>query len=129
MSSLDRPLHGDTLVVRLADERRHVQSELAVGTHNRAARTLVKEGALRVTLVALGPGGFMRAHRADGPITIQVLAGRVLIRVGPIDHRLEEGDLLVLAPGIEHAVDSAEGGEFLLTLVAPPSGSEHSADN
>jgi quercetin dioxygenase-like cupin family protein len=39
---------------------------------------------------------------------------------------LRAGDLLVLAPGVEHSARSATGGLFLLTVVHAPSAGSRS---
>lgn len=117
MPSIDRPLSGKPLHFRLGEGRRsELIDEGLLARAGRSARTLVKEGPLRVTLVALGPGGELREHRADGPITVHVLSGEIQFRVGDDSWTLEVGDLLSLGAGVPHAVESAAGGEFLLTV-------------
>ena len=117
MSSIDRPLSGDVLRFRLEEERGHVHDPLLLERHGRNARTLLKEGPLRVTLVMMRAGGHIAAHRADGPITVQVLDGDIRFRVAGQEHRLAAGDLLVVNAGLEHDVASEGGGTFLLTVV------------
>ena len=117
MTSIQRPLSGEPLRFSLAPGRQPelIDHSLLERT-GRTARTLVKDGPLRVTLVALGPGGALAAHEANGPITVQVLSGRVAFRVGEDVQTLEEGDLLSLGGGITHSVASEGGGVFLLTV-------------
>lgn len=119
MSSLDRSLSGDVLRFRLAEEQASVADPLLLERHGRNARTLVKAGPLRVTLVMVRPGGHIAAHRADGPITVQVLEGDVRFRAAGQEHRLNPGDLLVVEARVEHEVASDVGGTFLLTVVQP----------
>lgn len=119
MSSLDRSLAADVLRLRLPDERAKVEDPDLLAKNGRNARTLVKEGPLRVTLVAVAPGGHVPEHHADGPVTMQVVDGRLRIRAGGAEHELTAGDLLALAPGVLHEVRSDEGGAFLLTICAP----------
>lgn len=119
MSSIDRPLSGDVLRFHLEEERTRVNDPLLLERHGRNARTLVKEGPLRVTLVTLRAGGNIAAHRAGGPITAQVLKGDIHFRVNGREHRLAAGDLLVVNAGVEHEVGSDAGGTFLLTVVQP----------
>ena len=117
MPSIDRPLSGKPLHFRLGDgQRSELIDEGLLSRAGRSARTLVKDGPLRVTLVALGPGGELREHQADGPITVHVLSGQIHFRVGGDSRTLEAGDLLSLGAGVPHAVQSAGGGEFLLTV-------------
>ena len=46
------------------------------------ARTLVKEGPLRLTLIGLGLGGTIRPHQAEMPLTILVLEGEITLVLG-----------------------------------------------
>ncbi|HUX34617.1 MAG TPA: hypothetical protein VMV51_12180, partial [Gemmatimonadaceae bacterium] len=112
-------LQSDVLMFNLADEMRTVRDELATG-HARIARTLVKEGPLRLTLIGLSPGGAMHAHHAEAPITIQVLEGAIVLDVGGELRSMATGALAALDHGVHHAVSSAGGGLFLLTLAARP---------
>lgn len=117
MSSIDRPLAGKALHFRLSDgHRSQLIDEALLAKGGRSARTLVKEGSLRVTVVALAAGGILTEHQADGPITVHVLAGTIRFLVGGDEWTLGPGDLLSLAARVPHAVESAEGAEFLLTV-------------
>lgn len=119
MSSIDRPLSGDVLRFRLDEERRRINDPPQLDRHGRSARTLLKEGPLRLTLVMLRAGGHIAAHKAGGPISVHVLNGDIRFRAAGQDRRLAVGDVLVLNAGVEHEVDSDAGGTFLLTIVQP----------
>ncbi|HEU4564455.1 MAG TPA: cupin domain-containing protein [Gemmatimonadaceae bacterium] len=121
MSPVRHQVTGHALSFAIDEEIRTVRGELAAA-HGRSARTLVKDGPLRVTLVAVSPGGELREHRADGPITIQVLDGEIELRTGERSWTLAAGTLFALDAGIPHAVRSARGGIFLLTVVFPAAG-------
>lgn len=54
-----------------------------------------------------------------GPIAIHVVAGELDFRVDGERQRLRAGDVLSLAAGVVHDVESAGGARFLLTLVDP----------
>ena len=133
MSPVQHPVTGHVLSFSLADEMRTVRD--ALGAHGasreRAGRTLVKDGPLRVTLVAVGAGGGLEAHRAEGPISVHVLEGEIAFEAEGRTWTLGPGDLLALDRGIPHAVRSERGGVFLLTVVLPTgagSGAQQSAD-
>ncbi|HSJ15284.1 MAG TPA: cupin domain-containing protein [Longimicrobiales bacterium] len=119
MPSIDRPLAGEVLVHDLVQESAHATTADALGRNGRNARTLIKSGPLRVTLVALAPGGEIAEHHADGPITVQPLHGRIRFRVAGVVHELAPGQLLSLAPGVRHAVAAEDAATFLLTVSAP----------
>ena len=107
---------GEVLVVRLDDERKQAAASAPRERSGRRARTLVKDGPLRVTLVELDPGGTIAEHRADGPITVQPVEGRLLFTAGGREHDIGPGELLAVAAGVRHSVASPTGALFLLTL-------------
>jgi len=119
MPSIERPLSGDVLVFALDTERQQAADEAILGRSGRNARTLLKDGPLRVTLVVLGRGGEIQEHQADGPITVQPLDGEVRFTVGDRFFDIGPGELLSAGAGVRHAVASKEGAAFLLTVAKP----------
>jgi quercetin dioxygenase-like cupin family protein len=126
MPSIQRPLSGDVLVFDLGDERRLSADPTILGRSGRNARTLVKDGPLRVTLVVLAAGGEIAEHHADGPILVQPIDGRIRFTVQGQTHDLRPGQALVAGVGIPHSVAAPEGGAFLLTVAQGPGGTPHS---
>lgn len=116
MSPLQRPVSGSVLGVTLAEEVRTVREQLIATS--RSARTLIKNGPLRVTLAGLAAGGEIAPHAAEGPITVHVLDGAIELEAAGKTWRLSAGGLLSLDSGIVHSVRAPEGGIFLLTVVA-----------
>ncbi len=116
MSPVRHPVSGAALTFVIDDELRTLREDLG-GTTARSARTLVKSGPLRVTLVGINPGGELRPHHAEGPITLQVLEGEIDFRVEDQTSRLTAGTLFALEGGITHGVRSEKGAVFLLTVV------------
>ena len=121
MPSIQRPLSGDVMVFDLGEERERTADETTVQRHGRAARTLLKSGPLRVTLVVLGAGGELAEHSADGPITVQPLDGAIHFDVAGEVHELKPGQVLSAGAGVRHSVRSEHGGAFLLTVGLPDS--------
>ena len=118
MSPVHRTLAGAVLAFDLIEEMRVVRAELDAG-HSRIARTLVKVGPLRLTLIGVGSGGGMHEHVAEGPITIHALEGTIAVHAGGETRTLAAGGLMALDGGVRHDVSSNDGGLFLLTLIAP----------
>lgn len=119
MTSLDRPLSGETMVFDLAEETRTARSARADGDERRTARTLLKDGPLRMTLIVLEPGAEMAEHAAPGPITVQPVEGRIRFRAGDHEQLLVPGQVLSARAGVRHSVVSDDGASFLLTVVIP----------
>ncbi|HZK78843.1 MAG TPA: cupin domain-containing protein [Gemmatimonadaceae bacterium] len=120
MSSMHRAIEGDVLVNHLTRDEWLIDQDI-LAKHGRTARTLVKEGPLRLTVMAIGPGGNLPPHDTTGPVTIQVLEGELLFTALDREYPLKTGDVLVLAPGVEHSATSEVGGKFLLTVFHAPS--------
>jgi quercetin dioxygenase-like cupin family protein len=118
MSSIQHRVTGETLSFSLQDEMGKVREELN-SQPARAGRTLIKDGPLTVTLVAVRSGGGLPEHKAAGPVTIHVLEGEIELNVAGESWPLSAGMLLAFEAGVPHAVTSAEGGLFLLTVVSP----------
>jgi len=86
----------------------------------RSSETLVKYDEFRIVLVRMKPESYMSHHKAEGPISIHVIQGKV--RVHLPDDRTEDlkpGDLLTLDRCLEHDVEALEESAFLLTIAWP----------
>lgn len=116
MPSIDRPLSGDVLTFDLGEERARSADPATLDRSGRTARTLLKDGPLRVTLVVLEPGGELAEHRAEGPITVHVLDGRLHFTALGRTYELGPGQLLAAARGVSHSVEAPGGATFLLTI-------------
>lgn len=123
MSSLHRTITGDVLVQHLGPDVMTIDQQL-LAAHGRSARTLVKDGPLRLTIMALAPGGTLAPHSTDNPVSIQVLQGEVTFSALDREYALAAGDVLVLAAGVEHAARSKSGASFLLTVAFVPSSTD-----
>ncbi len=119
-----------TRLPELADQviRRNVSDELEKlkkapswqRESGRSSETLVKYEAFRIVLVRMKSGSYMSHHRAEGPISIQLLQGKVRVHL-PEDRMedLKQGDLLTLERCLEHDVEALEASAFLLTIAWP----------
>ena len=119
-----------TRLPQLANEviRRNIGSELQKlkkapswqRESGRSSETLVKYEEFRVVLVRMKSGSYMSHHRAEGPISIQAIQGKIRIHL-PEDRieDLEPGDLLTLDRCLEHDVEAVEESAFLLTIAWP----------
>jgi quercetin dioxygenase-like cupin family protein len=112
--SLDAPLMTFDLATMIAE----MKAEPTWEASSRNAITLLKDHGLRVVLVVMRAGTFIASHRAQGPITIQVLEGRVSLTVGAHEVVLGSGRFLSLGAGAAHDVRAIEESAFLLTVGA-----------
>ena len=116
MSSMHRTISGEVLVQHLTEDAMLIDRGL-VEQHGRSARTLVKEGPLRITMIALSANGTLPAHSTVGPISVRLLEGDITFTAAGKEYQLAMHDLLVISANVEHSAKSAKGGAFLLTVV------------
>ena len=112
-------LAGPTLTFDLGAELEQLRQEESYRAGDRNARTLVKEGGLRIVLTALQAGARLREHSAPGPIAVQTLAGRIRLHAADETIDLPVGGLLALDGNVAHDVEALEESAFLLTIAWP----------
>jgi quercetin dioxygenase-like cupin family protein len=97
----------------IAQEMRHEDAYLRDG---HTARTLAREADLRVVLVVMKADSMMAAHTADETASIQVIAGRVQLRLPDRREEVSVGQLLMIERGVKHDVVASGDSVFVLTL-------------
>jgi quercetin dioxygenase-like cupin family protein len=83
---------------------------------SRNAITLTKEPGLRVVLTVLRKGTRLHEHQAGGPLTLQVISGRLDVRAAGRSLTLSPGHVVVLEAAVDHEVEAVDEAAFLLTL-------------
>ena len=109
-------LHAALLRFGIPSEVAPLREEAARSGTGRAAKTLVKEGAIRVTLIALRQGVALEEHRVAGAVTIQVLHGAFRLSTNQEAADVHAGELVVLDTAVAHAAHALEDCVLLLTV-------------
>jgi quercetin dioxygenase-like cupin family protein len=104
------------LTFDLKGEDRQLQERAATAKAGRAAKTLLKEGQLRATIVAIRKGVALQEHEVDGPVTIQVLRGRVSLETDGSPATGSAGALLTLDAGVRHRLTALADAAVLITM-------------
>jgi quercetin dioxygenase-like cupin family protein len=109
-------MSGQLLRFRLAAEESRLREQAAASKAGRAAKTLVKEGSLRITQVALRKGTPLQAHQVAGAVSLQVQRGRLRLTTagGALD--LGSGELVALGAGVAHAALALSDCVILITM-------------
>jgi quercetin dioxygenase-like cupin family protein len=100
----------------LAEEFDDLLDEPRGEIDNHRQISLVKRHGLSLILFYFERGGTLPEHDTDGEVSIHVLDGE--LKVGTPDgyERVASGELLILAPDVEHDVEAVEATEMLLTI-------------
>ena len=95
----------------------HEEAQWSNG-HN--AKTLVKYDDFRIVLTALKARARLPQHQTKGRLSIQTVAGHILVRAEGRTFDLPTGTLLALDQNLPHDVEALEESAFLITIAWPP---------
>lgn len=109
-------LAGAVLSFELSAEDRGLRERAQAAKSGRAAKTLVKEGRLRVTMIVMQRGSRLGAHQVDGVVNIQMVRGRARVSAQGEGTDLELGGLLVLQEEVTHTVEAITDCALLVTV-------------
>lgn len=109
-------ISGQVLRFRLTAEDTRLRVQAAESRAGRAGKTLVKEGPLRITQVALRKGTPLKAHQVAGAVSLLVQRGRLRVTTAKdaLDHGA--GELVVLDAGVAHGVTALSDCGILITM-------------
>jgi quercetin dioxygenase-like cupin family protein len=96
-------------------EQAKLVEQAAASRTGRAAKTLVKEGRLRATLIALRKGTALGAHHVDGDVTLHVLKGEFEVRTQGRTVTARKDGIVVLSAGVKHEAIARRDTTVLIT--------------
>jgi quercetin dioxygenase-like cupin family protein len=118
-------MHSYSKIRQLNGDLLHLQSQ-AKGTalceaardepSGRCGETIVKQGPLRVVVLAFTAGSFMHEHATAGPAYMQVLSGQVNVRTSDDAQLILAGEGLLLGGGIRRSLVATTDSTVLLVL-------------
>lgn len=115
-----RRLSGKVLTFMIGAEDDTLREFAEDSKTGRAGKTLVKEGSLRITLVALKKGTVLPSHQVAGPVSIQTIRGCLRLTTEKGDLDVTAGTLIALGPGVVHTAKAHEDCAILITFAMSP---------
>ncbi|MGH7653050.1 MAG: hypothetical protein ACREN6_00135 [Gemmatimonadaceae bacterium] len=114
-----RRLSGTMLTFLLGAEDDTLREFAKSSESGRAAKTLVKDGPLRITLIALKSGASLPSHHVAGPVSVQTIRGSLKVFVGKETMEIPEGGLVSFGPGVAHTAKAVGDCAILITVAMP----------
>ena len=102
--------------IDLGEIAAQLRAEPQPGWRAQRQKTLYRKGPVTVALFLFDRGAGLPQHVAEGVVTIHVLEGRLRMSAEGQSHDMTAGQILVLAPGVEHDVFAEEPTRMLLTV-------------
>ena len=115
-----RSLSAPLLRFELVEEAARLRAEQPYAEGDRNARTLAKVGAFRLVLVAFRAGAVFNESDQRGSVALQVLEGRIALRVDEEATEIGEAEVAVVAPEHPWTAVALADGILLVHLAWPP---------
>ncbi|TAK66337.1 MAG: hypothetical protein EPO22_03885 [Dehalococcoidia bacterium] len=109
-------ISGAILRFQLPAEERRLREQAAAARSGRSGKTLIKEGRLRITDVALKKGTVLHPpQQAEGAISMQMRRGRMRVTTssGAVD--IGPGELVVFDQEVSHSAQALSDCVVLIT--------------
>jgi quercetin dioxygenase-like cupin family protein len=112
-------ISGDVLPLNFVQESAAILEGARAASVGHTAKTLVKDGPLRVVILGLKSGATLRDHESAGPVSIHVLSGQVnVVSPGRVDS-LQAGGALVFDAAVSHSLEAQADSVVLVTIAWP----------
>jgi len=112
-------ISGNVVRSLLSFEGSRLEELAAESPSKRAGKALVRQGALRVTQVALQEGAELSWHEIPGPASIQVLRGRLQLSTAAGKMQLTPGAIVGVDSGVQHSALALSHCVLLMTISMP----------
>jgi quercetin dioxygenase-like cupin family protein len=111
---------GTEHLFHLPAEADKLHAEALIPRNGHRQITLFRAGGVAIVLFVFEADGFLKGHKADGIVTIQVLSGEIVMTTAKDTYVMRAGSLLALTPNVEHDVRAASVSRMLLTVRLDP---------
>lgn len=108
-------LSGAMMAFDIKSEEQALLEKARTARNGRAAKTLVKQGAIRATVSSLKRGAELSAHSVDGAISVQVLRGRVRFESNGREHVAGPGGVVMFDENVPHSATALADSSILIT--------------
>jgi len=99
-----------------------VRDKIRFDSSSPVQEPIAHSGPVRLVLFCLEEGQEIPAHRAQATVMMQAFSGRGMLAVGDEEHAVQAGDVVVVPPGVAHAMSASEGRFTVLACIVSAAG-------
>lgn len=111
-----RVLNAQLVEIDLNKFITQIQNEATWKNSDRNSVTIFKSEKMRIVLMGLHENAELKAHKANGVISVQTLEGKINFVTENQNVIIEKGQMIALEENITHSVTALKESFFLLTL-------------
>jgi quercetin dioxygenase-like cupin family protein len=115
----NRTLSAPCIELDLPKSIAQLQQEPAWTNGDRNSISLYKSDLMRIVLMGLKKDAEIKPHKANGVISVQVIAGKIQFITEQQTVSLAQGQMIALEPSITHSLIAQEDSFVLLTMAMP----------
>lgn len=99
----------------------HVEVGAATAKSDRpvSAREVLDTPFVKLVEITMKPGAVLSDHAVDQAITVQATRGSATLKVGDVTEKLTPGAVVLVAPGMKHAVTAGDAETVVLLHLLP----------
>src|SRR5690606_5684522 len=94
-----------------------IKNETTWADSERNSINIFKSETMTIVLIGLHENAELKPHKANGTISVQVLAGKIEFSTEHQSVQIEKGQMIALQENLMHGVKACTESFFLLTLV------------
>ncbi len=114
----------------LACPTHHVEVGTATSKSDKpiAAREVLDTPFVKLVEITMKPGAVLADHAVPQAITVQATRGSATLKVGDVTEALTPGAVVLVAPGMKHAVTAGDAETVVLLHLLPLPGAPVAAE-
>lgn len=113
----NRVLNAELVEMNLNQFIEQLKNEITWKESDRNSLTIFKSPTLRIVLMGLHANAELKAHKANGVISVQVLEGKINFSTVNQTSVMEKGNMIALQENVIHSVTALNESFFLLSIV------------
>jgi len=94
-----------------------LKSAIAYGDQATVSKMILKKQTGNITLFAFDKGQSLSEHSAPFDAYVQIIEGEGIIIIDKKEHRLEEGEFIVMPANIPHSVQARDKFKMMLVMI------------
>ena len=95
----------------------HLKSQIEYAKESIVSQQITKNEAGNITLFAFDEGQQLSEHTAPFDAIVQIIDGKVEIKLADTHYHLKEGEMLIMPANIPHALYATHKFKMLLTMI------------